>query len=85
VLGYNFDNNINAPLFNGNVNAKQGTVEELSADNISVEEDVTVNGDISSSKCIITNTNGDEALSISIDSSGTKFTGGLKYQFDNTV
>ena len=71
---YNFDNNVSAPLFVGNVSATEGTITDLISDNIST------------SKCIVNNAdNNGTKLSIYFNKDGTQFEGGKVYNFDSSI
>ena len=74
MQGYNFDNNVSAPLFVGNVSATEGTITDLISDNIST------------SKCIVNNAdNNGTKLSIYFNKDGTQFEGGKVYNFDSSI
>jgi hypothetical protein len=73
MQGYNFDNNVSAPLFVGNVSATEGTITDLISDNIST------------SKCIVNNADNGTKLSIYFNKDGTQFEGGKVYNFDSSI
>lgn len=74
MQGYNFDNNVSAPLFVGNVSATEGTITDLISNNITT------------SKCIVNNAdNNGTKLSIYFNKDGTQFEGGKVYNFDSSI